>query len=75
MTDNNDEFETADPVTVAENSAFAGTILTTEQKIRVECLKIVFRHDKRPQELIKDAADYEAYILKGAENSESDKQG
>lgn len=45
------------------------TLLTQPQQIRVECLKIAYRHDRSPQDAVAKAEELEKYITGDADSS------
>lgn len=44
--------------------------LTQLQKVRVECMKIAYRHDRKPEDAVVRAKELEMYITGGAEAAE-----
>jgi hypothetical protein len=46
------------------------TELTQIQKIRIECVKVAFRHDRNAVDVLAKAKEFEGYITGGAKSVE-----
>ncbi len=81
-TEKTDEFDEEENANKTESvnlasqpGGLAPYTLTREDKIRVECLKLTFRHDRTAEDITLKAADLEKYVLTGTPKGANVEQG